>query len=168
VRGVNKNFRNSVTLYSSDGISYLKPNQIDLNNQYLNVYKVMISKVTSEHAGEPDKNGQFRVLSKTEIRKPNEVCTDSYLVVGKCSTTFEVDALYKYMISKFFRFLLLQAVSSINLSKDKFGFIPLQDFTSKSDIDWTKSIEEIDNQLYDKYNLDEKEREFIEKMIKPM
>lgn len=46
--------------------------------------------------------------------------------------------------------------------------IPLQDFTSKSDIDWNQSIADIDKQLYRKYKLDDDEIEFIEKMIKPM
>lgn len=41
-----------------------------------------MSKVTAEHAGEPDKNGQFRIVSRTEIIGPNDVCTDSYLIIG--------------------------------------------------------------------------------------
>ena len=65
---------------------------------------------------------------------------------------------YAYLKTKFVRFLLLQAISSINLSKDKFQFIPLQDF-SKS---WT------DEELYKKYNLTEEEIAFIESMIRPM
>ena len=52
--------------------------------------------------------------------------------------------------------------------KDVWRNIPLQDFTEKSDIDWNKSIPEIDRQLYNKYNLTEEEIGFIEKMIKPM
>ena len=60
------------------------------------------------------------------------------------------------------------SVSSINLSKEKFQFVPLQDFTSKSDIDWNQSIAEIDAQLYRKYNLNNDEIDFIERMIKPM
>jgi hypothetical protein len=44
----------------------------------------------------------------------------------------------------------------------------MQDFTANSDIDWSKSIEEIDVQLYAKYNLSKDEIAFIESMIKPM
>ena len=50
----------------------------------------------------------------------------------------------------------------------KFQFIPLQDFTSNSDINWSRSISEIDTQLYAKYGLSEDEISFIESMIKPM
>ena len=63
-------------------------------------------------------------------------------------------------------FPLMLAVSSINLSPDKFQFIPLQDFTEKSDIYWNKSIYDIDKQLYIKYDLSREEISFIEKMIK--
>ncbi len=60
------------------------------------------------------------------------------------------------------------SVSSINLSPEKFQFIPLQDFTDISDIKWNKSIAEIDKQLYAKYKLTDNEISFIESMIKPM
>ena len=73
-----------------------------------------------------------------------------------------------YVKTKFFRFLLLQALSSINISKDKFCFVPLQDFSSRSDIDWKGTPDDIDRQLYAKYGLDDAEIEFIESMIRPM
>ena len=62
--------------------------------------------------------------------------------------------------------LTMLAVSSINLSPDKFQFIPLQDFTGRSDINWNNNISDIDKQLYIKYNLSTEEIAFIEKMIK--
>ena len=55
-----------------------------------------------------------------------------------------------------------------NTTRDLFQFVPLQDFTSHSDIDWTQSIPDIDRQLYTKYNLSDDEIAFIEKMIKSM
>ena len=56
----------------------------------------------------------------------------------------------------------------MQVSKEVFQFVPLQDFTSNSDIDWSKSIAEIDAQLYKKYGLSEEEISFVEGMIKPM
>ena len=47
-------------------------------------------------------------------------------------------------------------------------YVPLQDFTAASDIDWSKSIPEIDAQLYAKYGLDSEEIAFIEAKVKPM
>lgn len=57
---------------------------------------------------------------------------------------------------------------TMQVSQDVFRFVPLQDFTSKSDIDWSKSIPEIDQQLYAKYSLSEDEISFMESMIRPM
>ncbi len=168
VRGLEKPFKGCITLFSSDGRSYIKKSKIDDINPSLNCYNVMISKVTSEHAGEPDRSGMFRVLSRTELIEPKEVCTDSYLIIGNFSDRKASLALYSYLKTKFTRFMLLQAITSINLSKDKFDFVPLQDFTTKSDIDWSKSTPEIDKQLYEKYSLTDEEIDFIESMIKPM
>lgn len=167
-RGNSKTFKNCITLHTSDGLSYVSKEEINSMNPYLNTYKVMISKVTSEHAGEPDKNGMFKILSRTELLNPSEVCTDSYLVVGSYDKRDDAIALLKYLKSKFTRFLLLQAVTSINLSKDKFDFIPIQEYSNRSDIDWSKPLSEIDKQLYNKYGLSKDETNFIEKMIKPM
>ena len=50
----------------------------------------------------------------------------------------------------------------------KFKYVPLQDFTPSSDIDWSKSVHEIDLQLYDKYGLTAEERNFIETHVKEM
>ncbi|MDD5895573.1 MAG: type II restriction endonuclease [Prevotellaceae bacterium] len=62
----------------------------------------------------------------------------------------------------------MQSISSIHISKSTLQFVPLQDFTSNSDIDWSRSIGEIDAQLYEKYGLERDEIDFIERMIKPM
>lgn len=42
------------------------------------------------------------------------------------------------------------------------------DLTTAHDIDWSKSVEEIDQQLYKKYGLSQDEIDFIERTIKPM
>ena len=136
--GLSSNIRGDksgdLRLISSEGVSWLPKTAVSASNQLLSKYKILMSKVTAEHAGEPDKNGQFRIVSRTEIIGPNDVCTDS----------------------------------SINLSPDKFQFIPLQDFTERSDINWNDSVSDIDKQLYVKYSLSREEIVFIEKMIKPI
>lgn len=64
-----------------------------------------MSKVTAEHAGEPDKNGQFRIVSRTEIIGPNDVCTDSYLIIGASEDKSIVENEYKYIQTRFVRLL---------------------------------------------------------------
>ena len=157
-RGETRRADNSYLLISSGGNYYIDKNIVLQGNNLINKYKILISKVTCEHAGEPDKEGMFRVISRMEVIGPGCVSTDSYLIIGEKDDRDYVINEYNYLKSKFARFLLLQAISSINLSKDKFQFVPLQDFSHP----WT------DEMLYKKYGLNEEEIAFIESMIRPM
>jgi hypothetical protein len=73
-----------------------------------------------------------------------------------------------YVRTQFVRFLLASILLTQNIVRDKFRFVPIQDFTEQSDIDWSKSIADIDRQLYAKYGLTDEEITFIESMIKPL
>lgn len=155
-------------LISSKGEGYVKKEAVTASFDYVDKYNVIIGKAISGHLGETDADGKVKVLATTAIIDPYTVTTESYLCIGKFATKDEARNLYKYIITKFARFLLLQGLSSMNITKERFLFVPLQDFTSNSDIDWTKTISEIDTQLYAKYNLTNDEISFIESMIKPM
>ena len=157
-RGVEQTFSGAYRLYSSKGVGYINKSVITTGFNYVDKYKVMISKTSAEHAGEPDRNGTFKVLSKVLPLHPLDVCTFSYFLAGPFNSLEETENVISYLKTKFVRFLVLQAVTSINLSKDKFQFVPLQDF-SKS---WT------DEELYAKYNLTDDEIAFIESMIRTM
>ena len=157
-RGNSKFKSNSLALYSSNGVTYIEPSSVTQGKEFIKQYKVMISRVTSEHAGEPDKDGKYKVIAKSQLLKPNEVCTDSYVIACPSDEREISENFYSYLRTKFARFLILQTLSSINLSRDRYEFVPVQDF-SKS---WT------DAELYEKYGLTEEEIAFIESMIKPM
>ena len=58
--------------------------------------------------------------------------------------------------------------SSQNVTQIVYKFVPMQDFTNSSDINWSKAISEVDEQLYKKYSLTQEEIDFIESTIKPM
>ena len=79
--------KGNYTLFSSEGIGYLDKGDFVDSCGWINQYKVLISKVTAEHAGEPDRNGMFRVISRMELLEPLDLCTDSYLVIGGNRTT---------------------------------------------------------------------------------
>ena len=170
IRGnTTKDSEHNIKLYSSKGISYIKQEAIIKNADSFDKYKVLLSQTGAEHAGEPSKDGKFNVLSSTmKVLEPMDVCTHSYLTVGLFNCFSEATSLIKYLKTMFVRFLVLQTISSIHITKNNFIFVPLQDFTENSDIDWSKSIHEIDLQLYKKYNLDDTEIEFIEKNVKEM
>jgi site-specific DNA-methyltransferase (adenine-specific) len=145
-------------LISSQGSGFISKNQIVNNIEAAEKFNVMITRVMSEHAGEPDKDGKFNVIATLKILPPKVVCTDSYIIGGLFNTVDEANNLLCYLRTKFVRFLLLQAAASINLSKSTYQFVPLQDFSEP----WT------DEKLYKKYNLSEEEIAFIESMIRPM
>ena len=108
------------------------------------------------------------ILSTPLIGEPLIGYTQSFIGVGAFESQAEAMAALKYIKTKFARTLLGILKVTQDNSKETWRFVPLQDFTESSDIDWNKSIPEIDRQLYAKYNLTDEEIAFIEKMIKPM
>ena len=108
------------------------------------------------------------ILSTPLIGGPLIGYTQSFIGVGAFESKGEAMAALKYIKTKFARTLLGILKVTQDNSKETWRFVPLQDFTSNSDIDWSKSIPEIDQQLYAKYHLTDEEIAFIERMIKPM
>lgn len=130
-------------------------------NDYLDSYNVFV----------PEANGTGaigEVLSTPVIGVPVIGHTDTFLSIGKFTDAQQADRCLKYVKSKFARCMLGTLKATQHNPRDTWFNVPMQDFTSNSDIDWSKSITEIDKQLYAKYGLDLFEIEFIEKMIKPM
>lgn len=127
----------------------------------LDKYKLFISKAFG--------NGEFgEIMPNMILGKPAIGSTITFLSVGAFDTEDEVIALEKYFKSKFARALLGVLKATQNGSKPCYRMIPLQDFTEKSDIDWSRSIAEIDKQLYRKYGLTQEEIGFIETHVKEM
>ncbi|MGL4607422.1 MAG: hypothetical protein ACRCU3_08170 [Eubacteriaceae bacterium] len=89
-------------------------------------------------------------------------------MIGNYISEQEAESTLKYLKTQFVRFTVMITLSAVNLSKLVFMNVPLQDFTANSDIDWSKSVAEIDKQLYSKYGLTDDEIAFIEEKIKPM
>ena len=154
-----KDDKHSVCMYASTGVSYISRDTIEKGHGWIDRYKVMISQTSAEHAGEPSKDGRFNVVSGSlRVLKPSEVCTHSYLVIGPFDDAFKSNNCCNYLKTKLVRFLILQCITSIHLTKAAFMFVPVQDFSRA----WT------DAELYEKYNLTQEEIDFIESMIKPM
>lgn len=124
-------------------------------------YKVVIPKSNGSGAiGE--------VLSTPILGEPILGYTQSFIGIGAFEKEAEADAALKYVKTKFMRTMLGILKVTQDNNTDVWKFVPLQDFTSNSDIDWSQNIPDIDRQLYSKYNLSDDEIDFIEKMIKPM
>ena len=147
-----------ILLRSSKGNGTIKREKINSGLDMLEKYKVITSKVSFEHAGVPDKDGMMRVLSVVQVLPKNSACTESYLVNGCFETEDEATNMAKYLKTKFVRFLLMQMLASMNMTKSTYCFVPMQDFSKL----WT------DEELYAKYNLSAEEIAFIDSVIKPM
>lgn len=157
----------SVALLGSQGISYVHRSEVKTNAELIDKWKVICS-YASAQGGRADKDGMRKVLPKVEVLEPNLICSETYLLVSTFHCKEFAENAAKYLRTKFFRYLLSLRVITQHISKDSFSFIPTQCFTENSDIDWSKSVEEIDKQLYKKYHLTDTEIAFIESMIKPM
>ena len=163
-----KSFEGAVKVFCAyEEIRYIDKTKIIKNTHMINKYKVFTSKGNGG-AGIINMEKPVAILGKAYIGEPNTVCTDSLIPIGPFDTEIEVINLKKYMTGKFFRFMIGILKTSQNISQTVYEFVPMQDFTSNSDIDWSKSIPEIDKQFYAKYNLSEDEIAFIEEKIKPM
>lgn len=107
-------------------------------------------------------------MSMPIISEPDIGATETFISIGGFDSRGEAEAAYKYICSKFARIMLGILKVTQPITPDKWKYVPLQDFTADSDIDWSKSVHEIDEQLYKKYGLTEEEIEFIESHAKEM
>ena len=107
-------------------------------------------------------------MSDTVIGEPGTAQTDTFLAFGKFDNVNEANNLSKYLKTKYARALLGALKVTQHAASAVWAYVPLQDFTSASDIDWTRSVADIDRQLYAKYGLDDEEIQFIESHVKEM
>ena len=145
-------------------IGYVERSEITVRKEWIDRYKVYIPRANNIGTELNDDN------LNSFVGEPKTICTESYLVLG---ANLELDVtkaenLKKYLFTKFTRFQHSLAKASQDATSKTFQFVPLQDFTSTSDIDWSQSVTDIDRQLYAKYGLSDEEVAFIEGMIKGM
>lgn len=140
---------------------YIPQKYVDMTHENIKAYKVLV----------PQANGSGALgetLSTPLIGTPLIGYTQTFIGFGSFNTKSQAEACMKYIKTKFVRVLLGTLKITQSNGKDTWRNVPLQDFTASSDIDWSKSIPEIDQQLYKKYGLNPKEIDFIEKHVKAM
>jgi hypothetical protein len=108
------------------------------------------------------------ILGEPLLGEPQVAVTQTFITIGSFGTKAEAEACLNYVKSKFTRTMLGVLKVTQHNPASAWKYVPLQDFTSASDIDWSKSIPQIDQQLYTKYGLDSEEIAFIEAKVKPM
>lgn len=157
--------KNPVMCYGKgERIGYVEYSIISSHSHWVNQWKVFTPRANNIGTELNDDN------LNSFIGAPKTICTEAYIVIGADMklTRIECEYISNYLRTKFVRYLHSLAKASHDATSKTYRFVPMQDFTKKSDIDWSKSIPEIDAQLYAKYGLSEEEIAFIESMIKPM
>ena len=157
--GLRTNFSNwskeGVTCISRGKKTHLvEREQFTDKNKIIDKWKVCTSKGASgSYLTEP------RGLLFYFILKPNQICTETYIVVNTFSNKEQAENFLSYMKTKFFRFMLGLRVLTQDISKDKFSWVPdVEDYSTT----WT------DTELYKKYNLTRQEIAYIESKIKKL
>ncbi|WP_448710431.1 Eco57I restriction-modification methylase domain-containing protein [Microbacterium profundi] len=145
-------------LYASGGDARIHREDVPKGAGLVDKWKVLLSKTSSEHAGQTDRSGRKRVLSRIEIMPPASVATESYLILGPFSSEAEAGNAAAYLRTRFVRFLVSAILLTQNITRGSFAFVPAQDFSRT----WP------DEALYAKYDLSEDEITLIESQIKPM
>jgi site-specific DNA-methyltransferase (adenine-specific) len=156
-KGSKEKSSNLISMLSSGGVQYISKDDIVDKDDILEKYKVVITYAMSG-GNKPSSEGDYQIVSSLKVLNPNEVCTETFLVLDVFDNGDEAENLVSYVKTKFFRFLLLQTLTSIHITKNSFCFVPVLDCLKE----WT------DEKLYAKYNLTEEEVAFIESMIRPM
>lgn len=143
---------------------FVPSEMVKSNEEVLKAWKVLIPRANNIGTELKDDN------LNSEVCPPMTVCTEAYLFIGVGLSMDEVQAknATKYMRTKFVRYMHSLAKTSHDGTNKTYRFVPLQDFTSGSDIDWSQSVADIDRQLYKKYALTPDEIAFIEEKLRPM
>ena len=145
---------------------YISCEYIDMSHKNLNKYKVLVPK--SNGSGAIGEVLSTPLIGSPLIGSPLIGYTFSFIGIGAFDTKNEAENAMKYIKSKFTRTMLgVLKITQDNLP-DKWEYVPLQNFTEHSDIDWSQSVADIDKQLYTKYGLSQDEIDFIESHVKEM
>lgn len=153
-----------VCVGKNNTIGYVNRESISKNQEWIKCHKVYVPRANNIGTELPDDN------LNSFVGKIDSVCTEAYIVVGASYLANEDEAnnLSIHLQTKFSRFLHKQAKASHDASKKTYQFIPLENYSDNSDINWMKSKNEIDEMLFKKYNLTNEEKEYIRSTIREM
>ena len=145
---------------------YILKKYIDVAENY-DKYKVLLS-IADGAAGQIGNPIPARIIGLPSVVGPYTGYTQTFQSIGAVDTEFEANAISKYVRTKFTRTLIGVLKITQHYPQEKWKYVPIQDFTISSDINWEAPIKAIDQQLYRKYGLSKEEIEFIETHVKEM
>lgn len=139
-----------VKLYGSQKISWVNRSEIPSNVEWVDRWKVLMSRVQGTSAAV-----ERIFLSKPIVSGPGEACTETYLVAGVFEDQDEAHRYSNYLRTRFVRFLVSLRKSTQDAAKGVYSFVP----DLPLDQEWS------DAKLYERYDLTEDEIEFIESQV---
>lgn len=158
-RGVDNPFEGCVKLLSSDGESYVRPSDITKNQDLVQRYKISVGTLNPDRGGVNNaSDGKSNVTTRVRILKPNEVVTETYIVLGTFENEEEAYNFADYIRTRLARYLIFLTLSSMHIVRDNFRFVPILDFKKR----WTET------ELYERFGLSNTEVAYIESLIRPM
>ena len=143
----------NIKLYRFGKNGYINKNQTEINRELISKYKVIVP-----YASPGGDDYPHSILSKPLISEPNSCCTETYLVVGPFDDKKTCENVISYMKTRLFRFLILLLKNTQHVTKKNYIFVPTQNFKES----WS------DKKIYKKYNISNKEIEFIESLVRDM
>jgi site-specific DNA-methyltransferase (adenine-specific) len=147
-----------LSLITSNGDGRISRDKVKSGTELIDKWKVLLSKASNDHGGQPDKEGKRRIFSRVEVMPPNTVCTESYLVVGGYDSEEEANNMCSFLKTRFCRYLVSTVLLTQNITKGKFIFVPKLAMDTKWD----------DQLLYEEFSLNLNEIDSIESLIRPM
>lgn len=146
-------FPGGIQIYANKAVGWVEDQKIVVNRQWLDKYKVIISRSYNGGYTYP-----HQITNKPILAGRGSCCTETYIVAGVFDKKEEAESFESYMRTKFFRFMVgLRKITQDN-PKDRFDFVPEQTYTKR----WT------DAELYQKYSLSPDEISFIESMTREL
>ena len=157
-RGREEPFPGAIRLLTSKGWGYVARSEVEKNADGIDKYKVICGRLVPSNGELDIAPGEgYRVMTNPQILLPGEINTETYLTLGIFDTREEAENFQAYLRGKLSRFLLRQAISSVNINREALKFVPYLDFREA----WP------DERLYRRYHLDEEEAATVEATIRP-
>jgi site-specific DNA-methyltransferase (adenine-specific) len=148
-----KRLKHPVKLYGSQRVSWVERAEIERNPEWIDDWKVLMTAVQGTSAAI-----ETMFLSRPTIAKPEEACSETYLVAGRFDSEKQADRYARYLRTRFVRFLVSLRKAARHATKDVYAFVP----DIPLDSEWT------DEKLYRRYGVTKDEIVFIESIVHPM
>lgn len=142
--------KDPILVYGNQQQSYLERSAVSSNPAWVDQWKVLLVKAHGT-SGRDD----VTILGEPVVAGPGTACTETYLVIGACSSETEARNLAAFMRTRFVRFLVSLRKITQNITRDSYRFVPLLPMTHL----WT------DEELYERYGITDDQVAFIESLI---